>query len=459
VFLDKVNIRIASGRGGNGARTFRQEKFVACGGPDGGDGGRGGDVYLLASNDLNTLLDFKYKSFFKAEDGERGGRAHCSGKSGEDLIIKVPVGTVVRDNNAELTIADLRKDGDKVLIAQGGRGGRGNARFKSNTLRVPNFSEPGEAAIERELELELKMIADVGIIGFPNAGKSTFISKLSAAKPKIADYAFTTITPNLGVVKKQSGDSYVMADIPGLIEGASEGKGLGHQFLRHIERTKVLIHMIDVWGLIATNIDEYSTKAHEDSLNNFVQLNYELAYYSPKLKDRKQIIVLNKIEGYPQDELIKLVRRFEEYTGLKLASYEDIDSDSNFIALFTISAVTGEGLRELRQFIELALDKLESPFEEIELDDDTIATNHDDSHFTILKQDQSDSSVKWQVSCGKLERLMKITDITDLDSLQHLFYVTRAIGIIEEIKSRGAEEGDLLNIDGVDFEVTDAVLL
>jgi GTPase len=459
VFLDKVSIKIASGRGGNGAKTFRQEKFVACGGPDGGDGGKGGDVYLLASTDLSTLLDFKYKSFFKAEDGDRGGRANCSGKSGDDLVIKVPLGTVVRDINAELTIADLRKDGDKVLIAQGGRGGRGNARFKSNTLRVPNFSEPGEAAIERQLELELKMIADVGIIGFPNAGKSTFISKLSAAKPKIADYAFTTITPNLGVVKKQSGDSYVMADIPGLIEGASEGKGLGHQFLKHIERTKVLIHMIDVWGLMASNIDEFSAKAHEDPLNNFIQLNYELAYYSPKLKDRKQIIVLNKIEGYPRDELNKLVQRFEEYTGLELSSFQDIDSDSNFIALFTISAVTGEGINELRQYIDLALDKLESPFEEIELDEDTIATNHDDSNFSIIKQDQSDGSIKWQVSCGKLERLMKITDITDLDSLQHLFYTTKAIGIIEEIKSRGAEEGDLLNIDGVDFEVTDAVLL
>lgn len=459
MFLDKVTIKIASGRGGNGACTFRQEKFVAHGGPDGGDGGKGGDIYLEASNDLTTLLDFKYKSFFKAEDGERGARSNCYGKSGADLTIKVPVGTIVKDLANELTIADLKKDGEKVLVAQGGRGGRGNVKFKSNKIRVPNFSEPGEASIERELELELKMIADVGIIGFPNAGKSTLISTLSSAKPKIADYAFTTVAPNLGVVKKQSGDAYVMADIPGLIEGASEGKGLGHQFLKHIERTKVFVHMIDPWGFIATNIDQWDAKTHEDPLHNFIQLNYELAYYSEKLKNRKQVVVINKIESYPEDELKKLVKRFEDYTGLELASDKDLHSDSNFIGLFTISAVTGEGLDKLKPFIEKALNELEIEAEEVELDEDIIATDHDDSNFTIIKEDQSDGSKRWAVHCGKLERLMKITDIRDLDSLQHLFYITKALGVIEEVKAKGAHEGDSLNIDGVDFELTDAVLL
>jgi len=459
MFLDTVTIKVASGRGGHGACTFRKEKFVACGGPNGGDGGKGGDVYLVASDDLSTLLDFSYKSSFRAINGQRGAKGNCFGKGGEDLIIKVPVGTVVRDINADLTIADLKKDGDRVLVAQGGRGGRGNAKFKSNNLRVPNFSEPGEACIERELELELKMIADVGIIGFPNAGKSTIISKVSAARPKIADYAFTTIAPNLGVVKKQSGDAYVMADIPGLIDGASEGKGLGHQFLRHIERTKFFVHMVDVWGFTATNIDEFDIKSHEDPLHNFIQLNYELAYYSDKLKNRKQIVVLNKIEAYPEEDLKKLIARFEEYTGLKLASKKDLESDSNFVGLFAISAVTGEGVDELKEFIDLGLDTLKADEEEIILDEDIIATDHDDSNFTIIKQDESSGSTKWAVHCGKLERIMKITDIRDLDSLQHLFHVTKAIGIIDDIKARGASEGDSLNIDGVDFEVTDAVLL
>lgn len=468
MFLDTVTIKVASGRGGHGACTFRKEKFVACGGPSGGDGGKGGDVYLVASDDLSTLLDFSYKSNFRAINGQRGAKANCFGKGGDDLIIKVPVGTIVKDINADLTIADLKKNGDRVLVAQGGRGGRGNAKFKSNNLRVPNFSEPGEACIERELLLELKMIADVGIIGFPNAGKSTIISKMSAAKPKIANYAFTTIAPNLGVVKKQSGDAYVMADIPGLIDGASEGKGLGHQFLRHIERTKFFVHMVDVWGFTATNLDEFGHKSHEDPMHNFIQLNYELAYYSQAqeglnkknlLKNRKQIIVLNKIEGYPEDELKKLIERFEEYTGLELGSKKDLESDSNFVGLFAISAVTGEGVDELKAFIDLGLDTLKAEEEEIIIDEDIIATDHDDSNFTIIKQDESSGVTKWAVHCGKLERIMKITDIRDLDSLQHLFHVTKAIGIIDDIKARGAAEGDSLNIDGVDFEVTDAVLL
>ncbi|MCE2928189.1 MAG: GTPase ObgE [Candidatus Caenarcaniphilales bacterium] len=461
MFIDTVKIKIASGKGGNGACTFLQEKFVAYGGPDGGDGGAGGSVYIEADSDMTTLLDFRYESIFKAQDGAKGSRKNMSGKGGEDLVIYVPIGTIVRDSKNEITIADLKEVGQKVLVAQGGRGGRGNARFKSNKMRVPNFCEPGEAAVERELELELKLIADLGIIGMPNAGKSTLISKISAAKPKIADYAFTTLAPNLGVVRKQDGNGYTVADIPGLIEGAGEGKGLGFDFLRHVERTRFLVHLVDVWGLMGSNIEEALMAVSEDPLNNFIQINYELDKYSQKLSKKKQIVVLNKIEGYPEDELASLSKRFEEYTGLKNKSYDDIASHTNFIGLFAISAVTGDGVSDLLKFVEKVFDELpvEPDDQVIEIDEDTIAASNDDSYYFIAEEENTADTTRWAVHCGKLERLMKVTDLTNLDSLQHLFHIVRALGVIKEIKSRGAKEGDLLNIDGVDFDVTDAVLV
>lgn len=467
MFLDQVKIKIASGRGGHGACTFRQEKFVAHGGPDGGDGGKGGSVYLLASDDLSTLLDFKFKSFFKADDGEKGSKKNRTGASGEDLVIKVPVGTIVRDTENDLVIADLQENEQKVLVADGGRGGRGNTRFKTNKVRVPGFSEPGEPAIERELEFELKLIADVGIIGYPNAGKSTLISKISAAKPKIADYAFTTLVPNLGVVQGDYGDSFTVADIPGLVEGASSGYGLGFQFLRHIERTRLLVHMVDIWGMMGANIKDHELKNSEDPLNNFIQVNYELFNYSQKLSKKKQIIVLNKIEGYPEEELAEVIKRFEEYTGLKHDDFnwvenrfdKEIDEDQGMIGLFTASAVTGEGLDKLKHFIEKSLELLPREENEIELDEDTIATDHDDSAFYINKEEHEEGGISWKISCGKLERVMKLVDIRDLEALNYLFKVTKGLGVIEAIKSEGAVEGDSINIDGVDFEITDAVLL
>ena len=473
MFIDKTTIKVSSGRGGNGASTFRQEKFVAFGGPDGGDGGRGGSVFLEACPDMTTLLDFQYKSYFKADDGDKGARKNMFGRGGKDLIIKVPVGTVVRDPAQQITIGDLTNPGQRLLVAEGGRGGRGNARFKSNRMRVPSFSEPGEPAVERELELELKMIADVGIIGFPNAGKSTLISKLSAAKPKIADYAFTTIVPNLGVVSKQDGNSFVMADIPGLIEGASEGQGLGFQFLRHIERTRLLIHMVDVWGFIGSNVDAIQAKSHENPLSNFIQVNYELAHYSAHLNERKQIIVLNKIEGYPDDELIALIKSFEEHTGLKVGSFQEISEqslpDSQFLGLFAISTLSQEGVNSdyqrvprgifvLKDFVEKCLDLIPRETEEIIIDEDPFATDHDDTGFEIIKEDQSDKSVRWVVHCGKIERIMKLTKLDDLESLNYLFRNLKALGIINAVKAKGAQEGDSINLDGVDFELTEAVL-
>lgn len=473
MFIDKATIKVQSGKGGNGACTFRQEKFVACGGPDGGDGGRGGSIYLIADEDLSTLLDFQHRSIYKAEGGSKGSRQNQTGRSADDVYIKVPVGTLVRDKERDLLFADLKKAGDKVLVAEGGRGGKGNTRFKSNTIRVPNFSEPGEPSIHRELELELKLIADVGIIGFPNAGKSTLISKVSAAKPKVANYAFTTIQPNLGVVKKQAGDAFVMADIPGIIEGAGEGKGLGFDFLRHVERTKLLIHMVDVWGLEGTNVEEQEMKMHADPLENFIQVNYELFKYSPELAKKKQVIVLNKIEAYPDEDLEPIIKKFEEYTGLKLAdqSYlESNDPEDQYLGLFAVSAVTGEGIKKdktrydtglgtVTVFIEKLLDMVEFEEQEIELDEDYVAQDHDDSDFQIVKMQNSPEEIVWNIHCGKLERIMKITDLRDLDSLQHLFYVVKSMGVIDQLKLKGAKEGDAMNIDGVDFDITDAVLI
>lgn len=472
MFIDKATIKVQSGKGGNGACTFRQEKFVAHGGPDGGDGGAGGSIFLLATEDMSTLLDFQHHSIYKGQDGAKGAKKNQTGASADDLYIKVPVGTLVRDLENDLLIADLKRDGDRVLVAQGGRGGKGNLKFKSNKLRVPNFSEPGEPAIARTLELELKLIADVGIIGFPNAGKSTLISKLSAAKPKIANYAFTTIVPNLGVVKKSEGGSFVMADIPGLIEGAGEGKGLGFEFLRHIERTKILVHIVDVWGLDGSNFDEYEIKMHEDPLQNFIQVNYELFKYSPELAKKKQVIILNKIEAYPDEDLQLIIKKFEDYTGLKIAdqSYiENHDSAEQYLGLFAVSTLSSEGiaadlsrsenqLNQVKNFIAEVVENIEVENLEFEIDDDYIAQNHDDSDYQIVKQQDSPEEIIWNIHCGKLERIMKLTDLRDLDSLQHLFYVVRSMGIIEELKIKGAKEGDLLNIDGVDFDITDAVL-
>ena len=314
MFTDYAKILIKSGDGGNGAMTFRREKYVAAGGPDGGDGGRGGSIYFTVDPDVNTLIDFRFKKKFKAQNGENGSGNHCYGKSGEDLYIKVPLGTIVKDAKTEKVIVDLSKKGQTELVLQGGKGGKGNAHFATSTRQAPRFAQDGEKGIEKEVILELKLLADVGLIGYPNVGKSTFLSKVTSAKPKIANYHFTTIIPNLGVVKTEYADSFVIADIPGIIEGASQGVGLGLQFLRHIERTRLLLHFIDVSGS-----EQRSPK------EDFYKINEELKKYSEKLSKRKQIIVANKIDS-AQDE--KLYMELEE-----VAKKEKME-------IFKISAVT-----------------------------------------------------------------------------------------------------------------------
>ena len=321
MFTDYVKIIAKAGDGGNGAISFRREKYVAAGGPDGGDGGKGGDVYFEVDPNSNTLIDFRFKKKFKAENGNNGEGSNKYGKSGENLTIKVPIGTVIKDASNNRVLADLSQEGQRELVLKGGRGGKGNAHFATSTRQAPRFSQDGENGEEKELILELKLLADVGLIGFPNVGKSTFLGRTTSATPKIADYHFTTLEPNLGVVKTDYGDSFVIADIPGIIEGASEGVGLGLQFLRHIERTRLLLHVIDVSG-----------SEGRDPVDDFNKINSELQKYSKKLSERTQIIVANKIDSMQDENLYKNLENLAKEKKLEI---------------FKISAVTGEGVDKL----------------------------------------------------------------------------------------------------------------
>jgi GTP-binding protein len=329
-FIDRAKIFVQGGAGGNGCVAFRREKFVPKGGPAGGDGGKGGDVVLVADRNVHTLLDFKYRRHYKAERGRHGEGNKRSGRSGEDLEIKVPVGTVVKDAETGEVLGDLTEHGQRLVVAKGGRGGRGNAAFATPTRRAPDFAEPGEPGEERWIELELKLLADVGLVGFPNAGKSTFLSRISKAKPEIADYPFTTLRPILGVAKV--GDfSFVVADIPGLIEGAHQGKGLGHEFLRHIERTKLLLHLIDL-----TNPEMEPEEAFE-------KINRELSLYSPELTQKPQIVVGTKIDALTDRSKLERLKRYFKEKGYPF---------------FAVSAVTGEGMEELLNFVAQKLKEL-----------------------------------------------------------------------------------------------------
>src|SRR5574344_528048 len=301
MFTDYVKIVVKSGDGGNGAVSFRREKYVAAGGPDGGDGGKGGDVYFIVDPDANTLINFRYMKKYKADNGKNGEGGHRYGKSADDLYIKVPLGTIVKDAETGSVLADLSEKGQTEKVFPGGRGGKGNSHFATSTRQAPRFSQDGEKGIEKEIILELKLLADVGLLGFPNVGKSTFLSVVTSATPKIADYHFTTLEPNLGVVKSEYGDSFVIADIPGIIEGASEGTGLGIQFLRHIERTRLLLHVIDVSGIEGRN-----------PVDDFYTINSELKKYSEKLSKRKQIIVANKIDSMQDENLYKELYDFAQ---------------------------------------------------------------------------------------------------------------------------------------------------
>ena len=416
MFLDKAKIKILSGKGGNGAVAWRREKYVDKGGPAGGDGGRGGDVYFVADENMTTLMDI-----FKAENGENGRPKSQHGRGGKDLYIKVPLGTIVKDPENDKIIADMTEPESKVLVAKGGRGGRGNCRFATAQKRAPQFCEPGEPGIERDLELELKLIADVGLLGMPNAGKSTLISVISEAKPKIADYPFTTLVPHLGVVKKPSGDGFVVADIPGLIEGASEGIGLGHEFLRHVERCRFLIHVIDI--------------SQENPFENYEKINNELKKHSERLANLYQVIALNKIDSVDED----LQQEYFE-------KFKNVSSD-----VFLISAATKQNIKPFMDFIMQKVDEIPKPEFKVDVDIDLAATDNDDSAYSIYKLDKN----TYCVEGGKILRLANVTDTRNIDQLYRFQNILASLNVYEALKEAGIKDGDIVKIGHIEFEYYD----
>lgn len=421
MFTDYAKITIKSGNGGDGAVTFRREKYVAAGGPDGGDGGRGGSIYFKVDSNANTLIDFRYTKKFKAQNGENGSGGHKYGKSGEDLYINVPIGTIIKDAETGKVVADLSKEGQEELVLKGGRGGKGNSHFATATRQVPRFAQAGEEGEEKEVILELKLLADVGLLGFPNVGKSTFLSVVTDAKPKIANYHFTTIEPNLGVVKTKNGESFVIADIPGIIEGASEGVGLGIQFLRHVERTRLLLHVIDVSGIEG-----------RDPVQDFYTINEELKSYSEKLSKRKQIIVASKIDIMQDDTGLKALEELAQKEGLEI---------------YKISGVTGQGLTELLNRVSEVLKTL--PKEEIvEAEERIVYTLEDDKDdFSVRKEENT-----FVIEGKAINRLMGRINIDDNESMYYFQKNLKSLGIEEELKRQGIKEGDFVKILNWTFE-------
>ena len=413
MFIDKARIYVEAGNGGDGMSSFRREKFVEKGGPNGGNGGRGGNVILRADNSLNTLIDFRYKRKFIAKRGDNGGVSNMTGHRGEDVIIKVPLGTVVRDDETNIMIADLTEDGQEFVAAKGGRGGKGNACYATSTKRAPTFAEKGEPGTKGWLRLELKLLADVGLVGYPSVGKSSIISRVSAAKPEIAAYHFTTLTPVLGVVRLSEEQRFVLADIPGLIEGAAEGVGLGHDFLRHIERTKVLLHVVDVSGCEG-----------RDPIEDFEKINHELEAYSARLARRKQLVVANKMDLPDSADNFVILKEYVEEKG-----YE----------IMPVSAATGEGLQELMwKAYEMARQYVAEPEEEI-----GVVEEGDPDSFEIIRgAEDADFEVK-----GKnIERLVAMTNFDNSEALYRFQLIWKRLKIEEALLEAGIQEGQTVRI-------------
>ena len=424
MFIDDVKINVKAGDGGNGAMTFHREKYVDNGGPDGGDGGRGGSIYFRVASNVNTLLEFRYKKKIVAPSGKNGSGGKCTGISGEDVYIDVPQGTIVKDLDKNKIIADLSEIGQTYIIAKGGRGGRGNQHFANSIRQSPRFAEMGEPGEEKNLELELKLIADVGLIGFPNVGKSTIISCVSAAKPKIANYHFTTLEPMLGVVKSKSGKSFVLADIPGIIEGASEGVGLGIEFLRHVERTRILLHVIDVSGSEGRN-----------PVLDYEKINAELNNFSEKLAAKKQIVVANKTDVMEDEKNLQdLINR----------------CGRDKVEVVKISAATNQGLEELVEKVAKYLEEIpkqelyviEDEVEEITLDTE----NLDDEFYIDFK------SGEYYVYGKPIERLMRKVNFGSFESRQYMQRVLKSLGIIDALIKKGVKAGDTIDILGYKLE-------
>ncbi|MDD2498230.1 MAG: GTPase ObgE [Desulfitobacteriaceae bacterium] len=424
MFFDRAKVYVKGGDGGNGIVAFRREKYVPEGGPAGGDGGNGGDIVFFADEGLRTLIDFKYKQHYRATRGQHGQGKGMHGKSGEDLVLKIPVGTVIKDSETDQVLADFTEHGQTVIVARGGRGGRGNTRFASAKNRIPTLAENGEPGEEKWIHLELKLLADVGLLGFPNAGKSTIISKVSAARPKIADYPFTTLAPNLGVVRIDEESSFVLADIPGLIEGAHKGAGLGHHFLRHLERTKVLIHVLDM-----------SEQADRSPWNDFVTINNELKEYREDLAGRPQIVAANKMDlPGTQEQLEELKRNIGD-------EYE----------VYPISAATGEGLKKLiNQVYEMvcACEKAlpEPPEPEIK-------------HVRVVPKEKYQIHEKekglFVVSGEEIKRLVAMTDFNNEAAVKRMQKIFKNLGLDQALREKGAKAGDVIQIEKWEFDFSE----
>ena len=428
MFVDRARIFIKSGKGGDGAVSFRREPFVPEGGPDGGDGGKGGDVIFQADENLRTLMDFRYKRKYEAENGQNGMKKKRYGKNGQDLVIKVPVGTVVIDEASGLVMQDLTENGQSFVAAKGGKGGKGNVTYTTSTRQAPNFAEAGGFAKEREIILEMKLIADVGLVGFPNVGKSTLLSVSTSAKPKIANYHFTTIAPNLGVVQIYD-TSFVMADIAGIIEGAHQGAGLGHKFLKHIERTKVLIHVVDVSG-----------SEGRDPIEDFDKINRELEQYSPKLMKKPQIVAANKIDLISEDDPKYL--EFKEYV------------ESKGYKVFPMSAPINIGVKEV---LAEAADKLQKLLEEPQEDDgyemfDFEADEYDPDYRTVSVEFDGRNYI---LSGKQLEKIFNSTNFTDSGSVRYLYRYIEKSGALDKMKELGIEDGDTIKIKDFELEYLD----
>lgn len=426
MFVDQVKIYVKGGDGGNGMVAFRREKYVPKGGPAGGDGGKGGDVIFIVDEGLRTLMDFRYQRHFKATKGENGRSKSQHGKNAEDLVVKVPPGTVVKDDDTGEVIADLVRHGERAVIAKGGRGGRGNIRFATSRNPAPEIAENGEPGQERYIVLELKVLADVGLVGFPSVGKSTLLSIVSSARPKIAEYHFTTIVPNLGVVETEDGRSFVMADLPGLIEGAHQGAGLGLQFLRHIERTRVIVHVIDMGAVEG-----------RDPYQDFLTINKELREYNLRLTERPMMIAANKMDMPGAEENLEKFK-------------EQLQED---IPIFPISAVTQSGIRELLFAIADTLENTpEFPLHHVEEDEtiNRVVYKHEkaEQDFNITR----DSDGVFVLSGEKIEKLFKMTDFTHDESVRRFSRQLRGMGVDDALRERGAKDGDIVRLLDFEFE-------
>lgn len=420
-FIDRVKIYVQAGTGGNGTVAFRREAHVPKGGPSGGDGGRGGSVIFVATNSLSTLLDLRYYREYKAQNGEKGHAKKMHGADADDLVIRVPVGTCVYDDDTGNIIADLTKDGQRAVIAKGGRGGRGNARFASSRNPAPKICKNGEPGEKFNLRVELKLLADVGLVGFPSVGKSTLLSVVSKARPQIADYHFTTIVPNLGVVQVKDGRSFVMADLPGLIEGASQGKGLGHQFLRHIERCRVIVHVIDMSG-----------SEGRDPYEDYVTINKELGEYEYRLLERPQIIVANKMDG---DEAEENLKKFKEKLGDQ--------------KVFPIIAPIHEGIDAVLYAVADALETAPDFFNQEEEQESVLYTyKEEEKPFTIHNKGNG----VWEVTGKKVERLVQMASFTTDDGFQRFALQIRNMGIDDALREAGCEDGDTVRLYDFEFE-------